>query len=376
MRILYITTIGSTMGFFTALIKSLVEKGNIVDIACNVSESQVPQFYYDIGCKVYNLSCVRSPFDKGNISAVKEIRSIMKDGNYDIVHCHTPIAAMCARIACRGLRTEGLKVFYTAHGFHFYKGASVKNWLFYYPVEWLLAHWTDVLITINREDYALAKKHMVAGHVEYVPGVGIDMRKFAPELSAAVDRRSLLDSLGADDNNIILLSVGELNKNKNHEVVIKALAKLKNPNIHYVIAGTGVLKNHLVKVAGDLRVDNQVHFLGHRNDVAQLLQITDLYVHPSFREGLPVALMEAIASKVPVICSNIRGNNDLINEKALFDPSSVDDVAHKIGEYLTIDKSEEVEENYRNLRKYDLSNIISTMELVYGGGKNDLFSAT
>ena len=366
MRILYITTIGPTMGFFTALIKSLVEKGNIVDVACNVSESQVSQFYYDIGCKVYDLSCSRSLFDKGNISAVKEIRSIVKDGNYDIVHCHTPIAAMCTRIACRELRKGGLKIFYTAHGFHFYKGAPVKNWLFYYSVEWLLAHWTDVLITINREDYALAKKHMAADHVEYVPGVGIDVRKFAPELSAAVDKRSLLDSWGAGDNDKILLSVGELNENKNHEVVIRALAKLKNPNIHYAIAGTGDLKNHFVKVVQNLVVDNQVHFLGQRNDVAQLLQITDLYIHPSFREGLPVALMEAIASKVPVICSNIRGNNDLINEKALFDPRSVDDVAYKIGEYLTIDTSEEVEENYRNLRKYDLSNIISTMELVYG----------
>ena len=373
MRILYITTIGSTMGFFTALIKSLVEKGNIVDIACNVSESQVPQFYYDIGCKVYALSCVRSPFDKGNISAVKEIRSIVKDGNYDIVHCHTPIAAMCTRIACRELRKGGLKVFYTAHGFHFYKGAPVKNWLFYYPVEWLLAHWTDVLITINREDYVLAKKHMAAGHVEYVPGVGIDVKNFAPELSAAVDKWPLLDSLGASDNDKILLSVGELSVRKNHEVVIKALAKLKNSNIHYAIAGTGDLKNHLVKVVKDLGLDNRVHFLGHRNDVAQLLQITDLYIFPSFQEGLPVALMEAMASKTPVICSNIRGNNELIKEKALFNPSSVDDVAHKIGEYLTIDKSDEVEENYRNIRKYDLSNIISTMELVYGG-KNDLFS--
>ena len=181
--------------------------------------------------------------------------------------------------------------------------------------------------------------------------------------------------IGIPLESLFLLSVGELNENKNHEVVIRALAKLRNPNIHYAIAGSGDLKNHLVKIVRDLELDNQVHFLGHRNDVAQLLQITDLYIHPSFQEGLPVALMEAIASKVPVICSNIRGNNDLINEKALFDPSSVDDVAHKIGEYLTIDTSEEVEENYRNLRKYDLSNIISTMELVYGG-KNDLFSAT
>ena len=164
-------------------------------------------------------------------------------------------------------------------------------------------------------------------------------------------------SSGVGYNDKILLSVGELSVKKNHEVVIRALAKLKNSNIHYAIVGTDDLKNHLVKVVQNLELNNHVHFLGHRNDIVQLLQITDLYIHPSFREGLSVALMEAIASKIPVICSNIhiRGNNDLINEKALSDPRSVDDVAYKIGEYLTIDTSEEVEGNYMDLRKYDLS---------------------
>lgn len=159
------------MGFFKNFIKELLEDGHTVDIATNETTSKVPDCYREWGCQIYQISCTRSPFNKGNIDAIRQIRKIAADGSYGIVHCHTPIAAMCTRLACRKLRKSGLKVFYTAHGFHFYKGAPLKNWLVYYPIEWLCAHWTDVLITINKEDFELAKKKMKAKRVEYVPGV-------------------------------------------------------------------------------------------------------------------------------------------------------------------------------------------------------------
>ena len=153
MKILYITTIGLTMGFFNAFIRQLLDNGNVVEIATNESDAKVPAYYREWGCKIYPISCSRSPLDIGNIKAIWQIRNIVKENRYEIVHCHTPIAAMCTRIACSPLRTDKTKVYYTAHGFHFYDGAPLKNWMLYYPIEKFLSRCTDVLITINKEDY-------------------------------------------------------------------------------------------------------------------------------------------------------------------------------------------------------------------------------
>ena len=325
MKILYITTIGDTMGFFQSIVKELLGAGNIVDLAANPNIGTLPGCFCAWGCRIYPLSCTRSPLDKNNLKAIREIRKIVSEGHYDIVHCHTPIAAMCTRIACRKLRKNGLKVFYTAHGFHFYQGAPLKNWLLYYPVEWLCAHWTDVLITINREDYARAKKHLHARRVEYVPGVGLDVSKFA---DAVADRVAKRREIRVPENAFLLLSVGELNGNKNHETVLRALAKLGNENIHYAIAGEGELKKYLSDTAKSLGVEERLHLLGQRSDVPELYKAADAYVHPSFREGLPVSVMEAMASGLPCILSRIRGSVDLASEKdILCDPHSADEFA-------------------------------------------------
>ena len=201
MRILYITTIGSTMGFFKSLIAFLLRDGHIVDIATNERDAEVPSCYREWGCKVCPISCERTPFTRKTLAAIREIRTVAEEGRYDIVHCHTPIAALCTRLACRRLRKDGLRVFYTAHGFHFYKGAPLKNWLLYYPAEWLCAHYTDTLITINREDYDRAKKHFRAQKVVYVPGVGIDIAEFA---DAEVDKASFRRELGVPEDAFML----------------------------------------------------------------------------------------------------------------------------------------------------------------------------
>lgn len=309
MRILYITTIGSTMTFFTSLIYQLISEGKTVDICCNEEIKPVPTCYREWGCKVYPISCTRSPFNKGTVTAIREIRRIVREGNYDIVHCHTPIAAMCTRFACRKLRKSGLKVFYTAHGFHFYKGAPLKNWLLYYPVEWLCAHWTDTLITINREDYARAKKHLHAKRVEYVPGVGIDVDRFA---NTVVDRAAKRRELGIPEDAYLLLSVGELNENKNHAEVIRAIAEKADDNVHYMIAGEGSLRSNLLELASQCGISNRIHLLGFRSDVDELYKTADLFVLPSLREGLNVSLLEARAAGIPCKCKSIRGNVDIM----------------------------------------------------------------
>lgn len=314
MRILYVATVGGFMPFFKELVRKLLDEGHVVDFAANQSSSKVPDYYKDWGCRVFDISCSRSPLSIGNIKAIKEIRNIAK--NYDVVHCHTPLAGMATRLGCKKLRKkQGLKVIYTAHGFHFYKGAPKKNWLIYYPIEMICSRWTDVLITINREDYELARIKMKAKKVEYVPGVGVHAKEFA---GVKIDSKEKRMELGVPENAFLVLSVGELNDNKNHQTVIKAISQVKELNIFYVIAGVGDKKTYLESLAKELNVN--LKLLGYRKDVKELYKAADLFIHPSYREGLPVALMEALASNCSCIASDIRGNVDLVPKNYCFNP--------------------------------------------------------
>ena len=220
---------------------------------------------------------------------------------------------MIARLAARDARKRGTKVIYTAHGFHFFKGAPVKNWLMFYPAEWLLAPLTDVLVTINKEDYALAKRKIRAKRIEYVPGVGVDTAKFHV---GTVDRAEKRRELGLTEQDFLILTVAEMTKNKNHSTVLKALALLKNEpgyeTMHYLICGRGEQRDALEAEARQLGIWEHVHFLGYRHDVPELCRCSDIFAFMSFREGMPVALMEAMSCGLPAVCSKIRGNTDLI----------------------------------------------------------------
>ena len=304
MKILYITTIGTTMSFFTSFIKYLLDEGHTVDIATNEKDSKVPACYREWGCTVYQIDTSRSPVDRGNMKAIGQIKRLAERGKYDIVHCHTPVAAICTRLACRKVRKSGTKVFYTAHGFHFYKGAPLKNWLMYYPAEKLCARFTDVLITINKEDYALAQRKMKAKRVEYVPGVGIDLNKFGQVTVDKVEKRK---ELGVPTDAILLLSAGELNANKNHETVIRAIADL---DVYYIIAGEGALREHLQRVIDELGLTERVKLLGYRTDVAELYKAADICVFPSLREGLGMAAIEGMACGLPLVAADNRGTRD------------------------------------------------------------------
>ena len=368
-KILYITTVGGTMSFFEDMIKQLTDEGYVVDIATNEFNRPVPDFYRTNGYKIFSLSCSRFPLNKGNIKAVKEIREIVSNGNYDIVHCHTPIAGAVTRLACRKFRKNGLKVFYTAHGFHFYKGAPFKNWLIYYPIEKLCSRFTDVLITINHEDYELAKKKMKAKRIEYVPGVGIDVEKFS---NAVVDRAAKRSELGIPEDAFLLISVGELNENKNHQVVIRALAQLNNPNIHYMIAGKGPLDEQLKLLSQKLGVENQVHLLGYRNDVAELYKTADVNVFPSIREGLGLAAVEGVAAGLPLICSDNRGTREFAvhNENAIVCRShSITDFCNAISKlYSSCEDALSLEHNgSKKVERFRVENVNAMIRSIYAG---------
>lgn len=318
----------------------LIGLGYSVEIAANfcvgnaIDDASLQAFKGQLGDKgiIYH----QVPFARGltdsrnHREALKTLRELFEQNHYSLVHCHTPIAGALCRFAAKKYRKQGLKVLYTAHGFHFYKGAPLKNWLCFYPVEKICSRWTDVLITINKEDYALAQKKMCAKTIEYVSGVGIDLAKFYPNKYGEDIINAQKQAFGLSSNDIMLLSVGELTPRKNHKIVIQALAELADPQIKYFICGCGQLEGELKKLISYLGLTANVFLLGYRKDVDLLYACADLFVFPSLQEGMPVALLEALASGLPAIGSDIRGNNELLEKIYRFPTNDTSMIAQLI----------------------------------------------
>ena len=318
---------------------------------------------YDI--KIKSVPISRNPFSPANLAAYKALVALIKREKIDCIHCNTPVGGMLGRLA--GKKCGVKKVIYQAHGFHFYKGAPLKNWLLYYPVERWLARYTDALITINQEDYALAKRKMKlrnGGRVYYVPGVGVDPQKFG---GAATDRAAKRRELGIPEDAVLLLSVGELNDNKNHETVIRAIADM---NVYYIIAGRGKLREHLENVIDAQNLRGRVKLLGFRSDVKELYEAADIFVFPSFREGLSISMMEAMASGLPCVASRIRGNSDLLENREggfLCDPSNASEFAEKL-KLLAADaalREKMGSVNRMSVQKFSTENVIRQMQRIY-----------
>ena len=316
-KVLFVATVVKThmMQFHLPYLKMFQEMGWETAVASkndyeNPADCQIP--YCDT---YYDIPFARLPWKLSNIQSYKMLKKIIDEGNFDIIHCHTPVGAMIARLAALSARKKGTKVIYTAHGFHFFKGAPLLNWLLFYPAEWLLAPVTDVLITINQEDHARARKQLHAKRIEYVPGVGIKTEKFR---NLSIDREAKRKSLGYGEQDFLLLTVAEMTPNKNHITILKALALLKDQpefrNMHYLICGRGEMWASLEESAKELGISDHVNFLGYRTDAPELYRISDLFLFVTLREGLSVALMEAMSSAMPVICAKIRGNTDLVEE--------------------------------------------------------------
>ena len=313
--------------------------------------------------KYYDINFTRFPFSKANIKAYKQLKKLIQENNYEIIHCHTPVAGVLTRLAAR--KNKNTTVMYTAHGFHFFKGAPLLNWLIYYPVERFCARFTDKLITINKEDYERAKRFSLRknGKVYYVPGVGINLEKIE---NLKVDIKQKKKELGILENTSILLSVGELNKNKNHETVLQALSKLKDKNFIYLICGRGVLQEYLERKIQELRLENKAKLLGYRRDVIEILKTADLFIFPSKREGLPVSVIEAMAAGLQIIASNVRGNRDLIDKEKLFEPDDVAALTNLIKkQFNNIEKNGLRKVTYANLEQYSLKNVLKQMAEIY-----------
>lgn len=306
--------VATISGFIKAFemndIHILQQMGYTVHVATNIIEEHIG-FFQQNGIIVHRIDFERSPFNKRNFSAINQIRRIIEKHNISLVHCHTPVGGVIARLAAKKYRRKGCKIIYSVHGLQFYQGAPKKDWIIYYPVEKILSRCCDAIITINHEDYSLVSWRFHSRRVYYIPGIGINLDKFG---DVQIDRIAKRATLGLGKDSIMLLSVGEINDNKNQQIIIDALSKIENNNLYYMLAGVGPLQEKLQQKILEKGLERRIFLLGNRTDVNELLKATDIFVHSSKREGLSVALMEALASGLPVVCSRIRGNNDLIDD--------------------------------------------------------------
>lgn len=286
------------------------EQGWQVDVAANNDFDNPSDCVIPCCDHHYVIPFERSPFRKNNLEAYRQLKELLDREHYDIIHCHTPMGGVITRLAAGSARNKGTKVLYTAHGFHFYDGAPLVNWLLYYPVERLLSRRTDLLLTMNGEDHRRAQTFR-AKRTEMVNGVGIDLSRFA---EADPDRKAQIRSeLGLHEGDTFAFTVGNVIPRKNQAVLIRAVKELRDPSFHLFIAGDGPLEETLKELSRELGVEKQVHLLGFRRDVYRLSSAADLFLFSSRQEGLSVSVMEAMACGLPIVASSIRGNTDLID---------------------------------------------------------------
>ena len=334
----------------------------------NGNASQIKTDELTYGIKISNVPISRNPFSASNIKAYKELVSLVKREKIDIIHCNTPTGGLLGRFV--GMKCKVKKVIYQAHGFHFYKGAPKKNWLLYYPIEKWLARYTDALITINREDYEFAKNKLKlrnGGKVYYVPGVGIDSASYQDTTHNKENKRRELE---LNENDVALISMGDLIARKNYATSLEAIAKTNNPNLHYFICGRGPEEHNLKMLSEQLGIGHQVHFLGFRSDIKELLRAADIFLFSTKQEGLPRSMMEAMASGLPCIASNIRGNIDLIAEGKggfLCTPTDSDAFAGAINALAADDQlcQKMSEFNLNRIKDFDVTIVREELRKIY-----------
>lgn len=309
--ILYIATSDIHLRtFHTPYLEWLVAQGHTVDLAFEDRAG----INFDMARHVHRLGFPRQLHPGRLRKSYRALKQVIDTGDHDILHCHTPIPSALTRLAARKWRKRGGKVLYTAHGFHFFKGGPLANWLLYYPVELLLSHLTDCIITINAEDMACTRHRLWGAPSARIPGIGIQPRGFAP--ASSQDRMALRRLLGFAETDFILLCIAEFIPRKNHQFIIRAAPELRAimPDTKIVFLGQGVLMDQCRDLAMALGVQDMVSFMGFQPDVAQFARTADLAVSASRHEGLGIALLEQMMCAVPVVASQDRGHREFVDE--------------------------------------------------------------
>lgn len=360
------TTVSRTINaFLIPHIEMLLDNGYEVDCACSI-DKPVDKELQNKGVKIFEVPFSRNPLGIGNIKAFMRLMELQRINNYDIVHVHTPIAAIYGRLLKLGY--SNLKTIYTAHGYHFLKGGSKLAWLVYYPIEKIMAKFTDVIININKEDYEITKEKLKSRSSYLLNGVGLDLSKYKKLSNDEVLEKK--KELGITDNDFVVLMIAELNKNKNHIQLINAIdtLKMQYSNIKVLCIGDGNMREDLEQEIISRNLQNNIFMLGYRQDVNKLINVSDIGILMSYREGLPRNIMEFMASGRKVIATNIRGCRDLLcNETVgtLVNVGDYQETAKAIEKYYLLkDRQFNVSDE---IEKYDVESVNKELLKIYEG---------
>ena len=333
MKILYVATVLSHIcQFHLPYLRMLKEQGHEIHVAAHDNLAMKNGLQLRYADRHIEIPFERSPFDRRNIKAYRRLKELIDRENYDLIVCNTPVGGVLTRLAAKKAKKRGTKVVYIAHGFHFFKGAPVKNWLLYYPLEKHLSRLCDVVVTINEEDYQLAKR-CFPGRVEHIHGIGVDGDRFHP--MSEEEQLALRRAEGLSEKDYVVLCTGELNENKNQKTLIAAAALLKDkiPNLAVLLAGNGPKEQELRMQIRKLGLEESVRLLGYRTDLEHIVPAVDLVVSCSRREGLPLNIVEAMLCKKPVVASVNRGHRELVKDGTngfLLSPESEEEYAEHI----------------------------------------------
>lgn len=337
MKVLLIATVQSHIcQFHRPLVKMLHAHGCEVHVAARDNLSEKNGLKLDFVDQIFDVPFQRSPFASKNLVAYQKVKNIIKQGDYAVVHCNTPVGGVLGRLAARKTRKHGTQVFYTAHGFHFYKEAPKKNWLIWYPIERFMCRFTDELITISEEDYLLAEAKMHVS-VSHIHGTGANAARYVPLTNA--QKQEVKNTLGFTSNQKLIICTGELNENKNQINAIHAMKLVVQiiPDAILLLAGNGPTHDILLQAINNNGLQTQVQLLGYRTDLERYVQASDLVISCSKREGLGMNIIEGMLCKKPVVASINRGHRELIQDSKngyLLDASDISGFSAKIVELL------------------------------------------
>lgn len=371
MKILLTATVQSHIcQFHKPLVEVLHKCGYEVHVAARDNLAEKNGLKLDFVDRVYNVPFARSPKSKDNVKAYKQLKKIIDDGHYEVVHCNTPMGGIVTRLAARKARKNGTKVIYTAHGFHFYKGAPKKNWIVFYPIEKFFAnHYTDKLITITNEDYDLANKKFKC-QIERIHGVGVDEKRYFPV--SEDEKKQLRSKMGYNENQKLILCVGELLPNKNQQMAIRMMTEIAKqyPDAMLLIAGNGPEKNNLENLIAELGLQNNVELLGYVTNLQDYQHIVDVCVACSKREGLPLNIVEAMMSGTPIVATYNRGHRELIQDGKngyLVVGDNIEQMEEKVLGFLTdTEVTQRIKEQAQyDIMKYSKRNVQSELAGIY-----------
>ncbi|MFQ7522818.1 MAG: glycosyltransferase family 4 protein [Terrisporobacter sp.] len=374
-KILYVTTVSRTINaFLIPHIERLIEEGYKVDCACSI-DKEVDKSIVDKGCNIFDIPFSRNPLDIKNVKAFKTLVKLQEENQYDIVHVHTPVAGVYGRLL--KLKFPNLKTIYTVHGFHFFKGAPKLNWMIYYPIEKVMARYTDIAITINSEDYERAKKIGIK-EVYKTNGVGLDLSYYNKNLYNKLECRKKFN-LKEDD--FVIVMIAEVNKNKNHIQMIKAVEELVkyNSKVKVLCAGDGPLLNNIKEEVRKRNLSEVIEILGFRTDINEIISCADVGVLMSYREGLPRNIMELMAFGKPVVGTNIRGIRDLIEDGKNGYLVEVGDYMQTYYALNTLLNNEELvkkmsQNELDKVKKYSVNSVVEELSEVYDS--EEMFTCT